>query len=163
MYLPAIVQDRNYQACKTIRATQTCIPASPLDKKGYNWRVYTNTSDVILIRDLFEGDQKCTLPAAMRYFVVRKKDNDPAYQLASVMDDLHYGVDLVVRGEDLWDSTLAQLYLAGILSSGNFLNATFYHHPLIKQYNGAKLSKSAGDTSIQLLRRMGKSPAGTLP
>lgn len=131
----------------------------PLGEKGYNWRVYTNAGDDIQVNDLFKGNQKFSLPATMQYFVVRKKDSGPAYQLASVVEDLHYGIDLIVRGEDLWDSTLAQLYLAGILPHNHFLKAAFYHHPLIKQYDGTKLSKSAGDTSIQLLRRMGKSPA----
>ncbi|MBX2922044.1 MAG: hypothetical protein KF746_07620 [Chitinophagaceae bacterium] len=141
----------------------TCLTkALPLNRKGLNWRIYTNSDDDILIRDLFEGDQKFTLPATMHYFAVRKKDNYPAYQLASVVDDLHYGVDLVIRGEDLQDSTLAQLYLAGVLPHNDFLNAVFYHHPLIKQYDGMKLSKSAGDTSIQLLRKMGKSPSDIL-
>ncbi|MBX3253032.1 MAG: hypothetical protein KF862_02735 [Chitinophagaceae bacterium] len=131
----------------------------PLEEKGYNWRIYTNAGNDIQVNDLFKGNQKFGLPATMQDFVVRKKDNDPAYQLASVVDDLHYGVDLVIRGEDLLDSTLAQLYLAGVLPPNGFLNAVFYHHPLIKQCDGKKLSKSAGDTSVQLLRKTGKSPA----
>jgi len=88
---------------------------------------------------------------------VRKKDGFPSYQLTSVIDDLRYRVDVVVRGEDLWQSTLAQHELASALGAADFMQKTFYHHPLIKDSAGNKLSKSAGATSIKYLREQGKS------
>jgi glutamyl/glutaminyl-tRNA synthetase len=91
----------------------------------------------------------------MRDFVVRKKDGFPAYQLSSVVDDLHYGVDLIVRGQDLWASTLAQLYLSSALDAAAFREIRFYHHPLLATGAGEKLSKSAGATSIRYLRQQG--------
>jgi len=94
----------------------------------------------------------------MAGFVVRKKDGFPSYQLTSVADDIHFGIDLIVRGADLWDSTLAQLYLASATGLGTFSNCTFYHHPLLADEHGAKLSKSAGATSIHYLRTLGRSP-----
>ena len=94
------------------------------------------------------------LPAEMRDFVVRKKDGFPAYQLSSVVDDLHYGVDLIVRGQDLWPSTLAQYYLSYPLGADGFRDIRFYHHPLLTA-EGEKLSKSAGATSIRYLRQHG--------
>jgi glutamyl-tRNA synthetase len=97
------------------------------------------------------------LPREQTDFVVRKKDGDPAYQLASVIDDEYFGVDLIVRGMDLWPSTLAQLYLARVLGRNKFMETTFYHHPLITGPGGDKLSKSAGATSIQYLRKEGRS------
>jgi glutamyl-tRNA synthetase len=57
---------------------------------------------------------------------------------------------------DLWPSTLAQLYLAKVQERNKFMDTTFYHHPLITGPGGDKLSKSAGATSIQYLRRAGK-------
>jgi glutamyl/glutaminyl-tRNA synthetase len=105
------------------------------------------------------------LPAEMRDFVVRKKNGFPAYQLSSVVDDLHFGVDLVVRGEDLRASTLAQLCLADVLAAAgmdeaaDFGRVRFIHHPLLMAADGEKLSKSAGATSIQYLRKQGLSPA----
>jgi glutamyl-tRNA synthetase len=95
----------------------------------------------------------------MEYFNVRKKDGLPAYQLASVCDDIYFGVDLVVRGLDLWPSTLAQLQLAEKLSQYSFGDIAFYHHPLLLAAGGQKLSKSAGDTSINHLREQGVTPA----
>ncbi|SEK22234.1 glutamate--tRNA ligase family protein [Parapedobacter koreensis] len=112
-----------------------------LEALGYNWRMLTPVG---------------TLPPTMDYFVVRKKDGIPAYQLASLVDDVYYGVDLVVRGADLWESTLAQRYLAELLGYGSFLAATCYHHALLKADANEKLSKSAGATSIQYLRTQGK-------
>jgi len=120
-----------------------------LDAPEVNWRLRTD-----------EG-----LPAEMRDFVVRKKDGFPAYQLSSVVDDLYYGVDLVVRGEDLRASTEAQLYLAkalaaaGMPGAAEFSGVRFVHHPLLLAEGGEKLSKSAGATSIQYLRGQGYAAA----
>ena len=92
----------------------------------------------------------------MKDFVVRKRDGFPAYQLTSVVDDLYYGVDLVVRGDDLWDSTVAQHFLAEKLGKEEEFGAIgFYHHPLLMAEGERKLSKSAGDTSVQYLRKQG--------
>src|SRR5690606_20132961 len=64
--------------------------------------------------------------------------------------------DLVVRGEDLWPSTIAQQYLASILGQEDFRAASFWHHLLLKAPSGDKLSKSAGATSVHYLRKQGK-------
>ena len=117
-----------------------------LDADGVSWRL--RTEDVA-------GD----LPVEMRDFVVRKKDGFPAYQLSSVVDDLHYGVDLIVRGQDLWASTRAQLYLSYALDAEAFRDIVFYHHRLLVTGAGEKLSKSAGATSIRFLRQQGLSAA----
>jgi glutamyl-tRNA synthetase len=91
----------------------------------------------------------------MQHFIVRKKDGFPSYQLASVIDDIHFGVDLVVRGADLFESTLAQICLSTRLPANPFAHTCFLHHPLVQDLQGRKLSKSAGDTSIQYLRAQG--------
>jgi glutamyl/glutaminyl-tRNA synthetase len=113
------------------------------------------------------GMGRGSLPAEMRDFIVRKKDGFPAYQLASVIDDLHFGVDLVVRGQDLWPSTQAQQFLARQLRQDAFGEIHFYHHPLLvepagtklSKSPGVKLSKSAGSPSILYMRGQGLKPA----
>ena len=80
----------------------------------------------------------------------------PAYQLSSMVDDSHFGVDLIVRGQDLYPSTLAQLDLARLLGKETFAQTTFLHHPLLKGLDKAKLSKSAGAYSIRQLRQDSK-------
>jgi len=101
------------------------------------------------------GTQQEAFPAEMKDFVVRKKDGYPAYQLSSVIDDIHFGVDLIVRGKDLWPSTLAQLGLAAQMNLPAFASVCFVHHDLIKDERGKKLSKSAGAASVQYLRKQG--------
>lgn len=77
--------------------------------------------------------------------VIRKKDHTPAYQLTSLVDDVHFGVTDIVRGKDLVYSTAAQLTLARLLQEERFMQIRFYHHPLLLTSEGIKLSKSAGD------------------
>jgi glutamyl/glutaminyl-tRNA synthetase len=137
----------------------TCINRHiPLDAPDVSWRMKTPAGAMVRIVDLSEGRQEFTLPASIRHFVVRKRDGDPAYQLTSVVDDLHYGVDLVVRGEDLFDSTLAQAYLAEHLPANAFSNTVFHHHTLMTEPDGRKMSKSAGAGSIKYMRAQGTEP-----
>lgn len=130
----------------------------PLDSKETCLRMNTVLDQEMIMRTLYDGDVKAYLPESVHYFVARRKDGFPAYQLTSVLDDLLYDVDLVIRGEDLWDSTLAQIYLSSVLQLNSFLNTTFHHHRLLGESDGPKLSKSAGATSIQQLRKEHKKP-----
>jgi glutamyl-tRNA synthetase len=126
----------------------TCLEKNlPLDAPDMAWRVKTE-----------EGRGKFQVPSSVRHFIVRKKDGDPAYQLTSLVDDIHFGVDLIVRGKDLFDSTMAQSFLATKLSGDAFRSTVTHHHDLMKDPNGRKMSKSAGSTSIQYLRQQGATP-----
>ncbi|MGX5817705.1 glutamate--tRNA ligase family protein [Chitinophaga lutea] len=126
----------------------------PLDQPDVAWRLRTDARAPVRVRTL-SGTTETFLPAAMQDFIVRKKDGFPAYQLASVADDLHFGIDLIVRGQDLWDSTLAQLYLAQLLPGNRFPETVFHHHPLLMESGDKKLSKSDGATSIRYLHESG--------
>jgi len=141
-----------------------------LDKENVSWRLRTDVTKQVAFKTLAAPGngtgsnawlQICTasLPASMQDFVIRKKDGYPAYQLTSIIDDDHFGVDLVVRGEDLWPSTIAQHYLAELIPGRSFSSCVSYHHPLLLETSDRKLSKSAGATSIQFLRKEGKQPA----
>jgi glutamyl-Q tRNA(Asp) synthetase len=77
-----------------------------------------------------------------------------------VVDDLRHEVDLVVRGEDLLDSTGRQIRLRRLLSAA--APPVFLHHPLIRKPGGEKLSKSSGDTGIRELRAAGERPDAVL-
>lgn len=129
----------------------------PLNTPFVSWRVRTSADAALSVKTIEGNIIHATLPHSMQDFIVRKKDGFPAYQLSSVVDDLHFGVDLIVRGQDLWDSTLAQLYLCALLHRPEFANIVFHHHPLVEAEPGKKLSKSAGDTSIRHLRLQGLS------
>ncbi|HVW96005.1 MAG TPA: glutamate--tRNA ligase family protein [Mucilaginibacter sp.] len=128
------------------------------DKKGISWRLRTDNDKPIITR-CPDADLINTLPPEMHNFVVKRKDDLPAYQLTSVADDLFYDIDLIVRGNDLRHSTLAQQQLASFLGEAEFNHTVFYHHPLLTAPGGAKLSKSAGATSIRYMRENGRTPA----
>jgi glutamyl/glutaminyl-tRNA synthetase len=161
--LEQLADQREVFACQCSRAQLqdgiypgTCRNRSiPLDTPDTAWRLYTDEKE-LAIKTLDKGVIKERLPDNLKDFVVKKKDDFPAYQLASLIDDNHFGVDLVVRGEDLYPSTIAQHYLAAILQQDGFKNTTFHHHPLLMTDGDKKLSKSAGDTSIKYFRAQGK-------
>ena len=138
----------------------TCVEKMiPLETTNVSWRLVTGEPKELNVKTWPENTIKTTLPPTMTNFVVKKRDGFPAYQLTSLIDDLHFGIDLVVRGEDLWASTLAQQYLALELGQTEFGNTTFYHHPLLLDDKGNKLSKSLGATSVQYFRKQHKKPA----
>jgi glutamyl-tRNA synthetase len=131
----------------------------PLDRKDVAWRFNALESDFIQLKSYPDQlDNSLILPSDIAFFILRKKDLQPTYQLTSLIDDLHFGVDLIVRGQDLYSSTLAQLALAEKLSKAEFLDTTFYHHQLLKGPKKKKLSKSEGAAAIQTLRKSGKNP-----
>ncbi|MES2425645.1 MAG: glutamate--tRNA ligase family protein [Bacteroidota bacterium] len=160
--LQQLAEQREVFACQCSRSQLqgniypgTCRNQSiSFDTSETAWRLYTD--DRPLTIKTTNGVLQTHLPDTMKDFIVKKKDDYPAYQLASLIDDLHYGVDLVVRGEDLYPSTIAQHYLADVLGFANFKDITFYHHSLLMADNTQKLSKTAGATSIKYLREIGK-------
>lgn len=83
-------------------------------------------------------------------FIVWRREDLPAYQLQSLIDDDESGITHIVRGEDLLDSTSAQLYLAAYLPSTTFAQIQFMHHGLVMGNNGVKLSKSQGTDVLAL-------------
>lgn len=131
----------------------------PLSSENVNWRLVADENAIISVKNIDGSITNSALPADMHHVVVRKKDGFPSYQLTSVIDDLFYGIDLVVRGQDLWPSTLVQHQLTATIGINNFNQIAFYHHPLLMETPGKKLSKSAGSTSIRYLRQSGYSAA----
>jgi glutamyl-tRNA synthetase len=78
-------------------------------------------------------------------FVVRRADGVPAYQLAVVVDDADQGVEQVVRGADLADSTGRQILLARWLE----LPVPAYAHVgLVLGADGARLAKRHGAATL---------------
>lgn len=91
--------------------------------------------------------------------VLWRKDGGPAYHWVSVVDDLEARVTLIVRGEDLKDSSELQKHIALLLAPGGFRQVRFVHHPLLVGQDGKKLSKSQLAESVQELRGAGMEPA----
>ena len=119
----------------------TCLHKNiALDAPDVAWRVKVEADAVIHFTDGWQGALQYALGQEMGSFVVRRRDGIPAYQIASLADDAHFGVNSIARGMDLLPSTAAQLYLAQLLGIDSFTQTQFYHHPLILDDNGQKLS-----------------------
>lgn len=110
--------------------------------------------------DVRFGKQEQDPGAQCGDLLIRDRLGQWTYQLAVVVDDLRQQVDLVVRGEDLLQSTGRQILLGRLL--GRKEPPVFLHHPLIRKQSGQKLSKSSGDTGIRELRAAGAEPAEVL-
>jgi len=88
-------------------------------------------------------------------FVVWRKNDLPSYQLMSVIEDHAIGTNLLVRGEDLIDSSAMQRFLASQLKLPTFYNARFIHHKMMTTRDGKKLSKSDDALSLKFMSEQG--------
>ena len=79
-------------------------------------------------------------------FVVRRGDGAFAYNLAVVVDDADQGIEEVVRGNDLADSTPRQLWLARALG---LREPSYAHVPLVLGPDGARLAKRHGAVTLR--------------
>jgi len=116
----------------------------PLDAKEVVWRLQTEEGALVNWRDEALGPCNLSPYRLMGDFVIRRRNGLPSYQVASLADDIHFRINYNARGEDLVASTAAQLYMANLLHESSFTQTRFCHHPLLKNEQGEKLSKSAG-------------------
>ncbi len=79
-------------------------------------------------------------------FIIRRADGLFAYQLAVVVDDAYQGVNQVVRGSDLLDSTGRQICLQNALG---LETPTYMHLPVAVIADGRKLSKRLGSDPVK--------------
>lgn len=89
--------------------------------------------------------------------LLRNRRGEWSYQFCVVVDDIHDGVNLVVRGADLLSSTGRQVLLSRLLGAEQV--PRYSHHPLLQGDAGGKLSKRRGSESLTALRRQGLSAA----
>ena len=137
-------------ACRSMRL--------PLDRPDTALRIAT-PADPISVCDVKAGSISVSLDNEMKDFVIRRRDAIPAYQLVSLTDDIDHDINLIIRGDDLLSSTAGQLYLASLLGASAFSEISFYHHPLLYNEQGHKLSKSSGSPSLKALRESGVTQA----
>lgn len=95
-------------------------------------------------------------PARWGDVVLARKEVPTSYHLSVVVDDALQGVTDVVRGEDLFQATSLHRLLQQLL---DLPAPRYYHHRLIRDAEGRKLSKSTGATALRALRRAGHGPA----
>lgn len=112
--------------------------------------------DVMTVADVLAGE----LTAVVDDFVVRRADGEHAYNLAVVVDDADQGVQEVVRGADLLETTPRQVWLAGQL--GLTPPASYVHVPLVVGADGERLAKRHGAVTMADLAARGHGPGDVL-
>jgi glutamyl-Q tRNA(Asp) synthetase len=116
-------------------------------KPARAWRLRVPDGDaaVITFDDRWHGPQMQNLATEVGDFVLRRADDQWAYQLAVVVDDADTGITHIVRGADLMDSTARQIYLQRCLGVAT---PEYLHVPVVTNEHGEKLSKQNGATAL---------------
>lgn len=126
---------------------------------GVVWRFRVPDGEVVRFDDARYGAQKFTAGVDFGDFVVWRKDDVPAYELAVVADDIAMRITEVVRGEDLLRSTARQLLVYRALDA---TPPAWYHLPLVRDAEGRRLAKRHQALSVRELRARGYSPEEVL-
>jgi glutamyl-tRNA synthetase len=116
------------------------------------WRFRVPDGRAIEFHDALAGPVRRTAGEDFGDFVVWRRDDVPAYELAVVADDHAMGIEEVVRGADLLTSTARQLLLFEALG---WRPPAFGHVPLVRDALGRRLAKRTGGLAIRTLRDRG--------
>lgn len=122
---------------------------------GVHWRFRVPDDDEICFPDLHLGPQRMIAGRDFGDFIVWRRDDVPAYQLAVVVDDAAMRITEVVRGADLLKSTARQILLFRALG---LPVPDYYHCDLVRDKAGVRLAKRHDALSIRKLRELGWTP-----
>jgi glutamyl/glutaminyl-tRNA synthetase len=124
---------------------------------GVNWRFRVPDGDQIEFADLNLGWQRYVADSDFGDFLVWRRDDVPAYQLAVGVDDTAMRITEVVRGADLLKSTARQLLLLRALGVAA---PDYFHCELVRDAAGVRLAKRNDALSIRHLRESGATTHG---
>jgi len=146
-----------HEACGDSRlgCPATAQPSGPLEPAGVNWRFRVPDGEDVCFNDLHLGPQQLTAGRDFGDFIVWRRDDVPAYQLAVVVDDAAMRITEVVRGADLLKSTARQILLFRALG---LPVPNYYHCDLVRDEAGVRLAKRHDPLSIRQLRDLGWTP-----
>ena len=118
------------------------------------WRVKV-PDEIITFTDQFAGVCSVNLRDTCGDFVIFRNEGIASYQLAVILDDAESDVNVIVRGDDLIESTARQILLRRLLEIEG--PVTYYHMPLVVGTDGLRLAKRHGDTRLSYYRSLGAS------
>ncbi len=124
-----------------------------------NWRFRVPDGEAIRFTDRRQGPQSYVAGEDFGDFVVWRRDDVPAYQLAVVVDDAAMQITEVVRGADLLKSTARQLLLIRALE---LTAPSYFHCDLVRDETGVRLAKRHDALSLRALREQGHTPEQVL-
>lgn len=101
------------------------------------------------IDDVLQGVIYSDVWALHGDYLIYRRDGLPAYHLAVVVDDAESGVNCIVRGSDLLQSTPVHIHLQRLLG---YDTPGYYHAPVLTHADGQKLSKQSGAAPIDTSR-----------
>jgi glutamyl-tRNA synthetase len=139
--------------CRSRDAASFTAPA------GVNWRFRVPLGESVDFTDQNLGDQRYLAGTDFGDFLVWRRDDVPAYQLAVVVDDAAMQITEVVRGADLLKSTARQLLLLRALA---LPVPAYFHCDLLRDASGLRLAKRHDALSLCHLRQSGMSPESVL-
>ena len=119
---------------------------------GVNWRFRVPDGHAIRFEDGALGSQEYIAGRDFGDFVIWRRDDVPAYQLAVVVDDAAMKITEVVRGEDLLKSTARQILLYAALG---LPAPAWYHCTLMTDAAGVRLAKRHDALSLRKLQQSG--------
>jgi glutamyl-Q tRNA(Asp) synthetase len=100
------------------------------------------------------GDQ-IARPQRAGDVILARKELGVAYHLAVVVDDALHGVNLVVRGADLFEAVGVQRLLQTVL---NLPAPAYRHHPILLGADGKRYAKRDQAETLRSLRANGVTP-----
>jgi glutamyl/glutaminyl-tRNA synthetase len=130
-------------------------PVNAVTPKGVNWRFRVPDGRAIKFHDGGLGPQEYVAGKDFGDFMVWRRDDVPAYQLAVVVDDASMQITEVVRGADLLKSTARQLLL---FEAFGIRPPEFFHCELMTDTHGVRLAKRHDALSLRALRESGMTP-----
>ena len=130
--------------------------AQAREPAGVNWRFRIPYNETITFEDTGVGARSYIAGRDFGDFVLWRRDDVPAYQLACVVDDAAMQITEVVRGADLLKSTARQILL---YRAFGVTPPAWHHRPLLRDANGQRLAKRTDALSLRMLRERGHTPA----
>ncbi|MFM7205578.1 MAG: glutamate--tRNA ligase family protein [Planctomycetaceae bacterium] len=129
------------------------------DPGGVPWRFRVPDGRTIWFDDALAGRVGRTAGVDFGDFVIWRRDDLAAYELAVVADDHAMGIVEVVRGADLLTSTARQILIYEALG---WTPPAWCHAPLVCDAAGRRLAKRSGGLAIRDLRAAGWTPRDVL-
>ncbi len=115
-------------------------------------KAHPEDSAITVPEEFKRETEPCRLAETLGDFPLARDADGAGYTLAAVVDDAEEGVTEVVRGDDLFAATPAQIILQHALG---FPTPRYLHVPLVVGMDGKRLAKRHGDTRIAYYREKG--------